>query len=204
MPKKETRLQKEAAEASALVDKQIDEVVSVVELKLKHDQASFRLYLSRLAEEVDRSKSALRTKKLQARRMGEAAAQAFTCKHMAFCAVSFGEAHAVIAQHTNALQLIDSGLTASTIVVLDANCAEAQHLTAMVSHAMLLLNRDPQRNALLVLYPWSRDRSIGHEIRLGCGWASTVLGCAQHACLRALSSQLLRDLCSRASLTLVR
>ena len=199
VPKKETRLQKEAAEASALVDKQIEEVVSVVELKLKHDQASFRLYLSRLAEEVDRSKSALRAKKLQARRMGEAAAQAFTSKHLAFCAIPNCEAHAIISHHTTALQLLETGLTTSTVVILDANCTEAHQLTAMVGAAMLLLNRDPQRNALLVLYPWSRDRNTGHEIRPG---KRSACSCA-HACLWALSYQFFRDLCSRASLTRV-
>lgn len=171
LPRVENQAQRDAELAAARVQKQVEDVYQIFEAKLMHDESSFRLYLARLSDEDERARGALRTKKLRMRHMGEQAARAFMAKNCHFRTQPAGDTPELQRNHTDALndflEMGDASKPITTLIVLDASCVEGSQIAEKVSQAMILLNRDPVRNVLCVLCPWSRDKNSGHEIRPG-------------------------------------
>ena len=150
------------------MQKQVDDVYVIFENKLAHDVSSFRLYISRLSEEDERNRSALRNERLQLRQTADLAAKSCISKRCSFCLQPSDDTPQLQKHVTEALQLLaENNRTAetSTLVILDASCVESSSWSDKVAQAALILNRQPLKNALCVLYPWSRDKNTGMEIR---------------------------------------
>lgn len=162
LARKVALLDKSAESAQQAIAGQQDEVFNVFKAKLQSDEAMFLLYLQRLADQEDKGRGLQRVQKLRVRAIGMQAADKVLGDSVRYEEVALLDTEALVrvfSAHARELSnkptvsVLPGGM--SVVIILDSNSGD---FNEKLSQAFLILNKDPSKAVILVLYPWNREQ----------------------------------------------
>ena len=176
LPRKPKKLQEELQAAQDKVKSGSSDVVRIVKEKVEQDKKAMQVLVDRLTDAEATRQAAVRSKKILLKDFGDKAAGQALEDLVFWTEIEPHDVQGLIRERTEAVRKILCQPIAlknnlSTVAIVALQDTEDSSLKKL-SNAFAILNTDTNRNAVLCLLPWERDRNLGndmwHLIRVSC------------------------------------
>ena len=156
-PRKLTQAAQEAQQASTDLEKALEKTLELYTAKLRMDEAAFKFWMEKLANNAELNRGLQRAKKLSWKTAGNTAATALVDNNFVYNdasdVIELSATHTAVIKDT-VVPTLSSMRDASTLIVLDADGNEFE---TKLHDALVLLSKDPHRSAMIIMLHWKRS-----------------------------------------------